>query len=131
MNASTMKTAIQIAGAPAPIGPYSQAILTGNTLFVSGQIPLNPFTGELVTNSIEDATHQVLKNIRALLQEAGMSMESIVKCSIFLKSMNDFATVNTVYGSYFGSIPPARETVQVAKLPLDVSIEISCIAVKN
>jgi 2-iminobutanoate/2-iminopropanoate deaminase len=126
-----MKKAIQITGAPAPLGPYSQAILSGNTLYVSGQIPLDPYTGTLITHSIEDATHQVLKNISALIQEAGMSMENIIKCSIFLKSMDDFVLVNEVYGTYFGSIPPARETIEVAKLPLDVQIEISCIAIKN
>lgn len=126
-----MKKAIQIPGAPAPIGPYSQAILSGNTLYVSGQIPLNPFTGELEMVSIEDATHQVMKNILALLNEAGMSLDNVVKCSIFLKSMDDFAAMNTIYGSYFSETPPARETVQVSKLPLDVSIEISCIAIKD
>ena len=126
-----MKTVIQIPGAPAPIGPYSQAILSNDTLYVSGQIPLNPYSGELVTTDIASATHQVLKNIGALVSEAGMSMESIVKCSIFLKDMQDFAVVNEIYASYFLGIPPARETVQVAKLPLDVSIEISCIAVKD
>lgn len=126
-----MKKAIQIQGAPAPIGPYSQAILHGNTLYVSGQIPLNPFSGDLVVNSIQDATHQVLKNITALLEEAGLTRENIVKCSIFLKSMDDFAEMNAVYGSYFTAVPPARETVQVSKLPLDVPIEISCIAIKD
>jgi 2-iminobutanoate/2-iminopropanoate deaminase len=126
-----MKTAIQIAGAPAPIGPYSQAIKCDNFLYISGQIPLNPFTGELVTTCIEEATHQVLKNIRALIQEAGMSMDNIVKCSIFLTNLEDFSSVNAVYASYFGSVPPARETVQVVKLPLGVPIEISCIAVVN
>jgi 2-iminobutanoate/2-iminopropanoate deaminase len=126
-----MKKAIQIAGAPAPLGPYSQAILSENTLYVSGQIPLDPFTGSLVTSSIEEATHQILKNICALIEEAGMKMDNVVKCSIFLKSMDDFASVNAVYGSYFGATPPARETVQVSKLPLDVPIEISCIAVRN
>jgi len=125
-----MKKAIQIAGAPAPLGPYSQAILKNDTLYVSGQIPLNPVTGELSTTSIEEATHQVLKNIEALLKEAGMNFENIVKCSIFLKDLNDFNVVNGIYGSYFNEIPPARETVQVAKLPLDVPIEISCIAIK-
>ncbi len=125
-----MKKAIQIAGAPAPLGPYSQAILKNDTLYVSGQIPLNPVTGELSTTSIEEATHQVLKNIEALLKEAGMNFENIVKCSIFLKDLNDFNLVNGIYGSYFNEIPPARETVQVAKLPLDVPIEISCIAIK-
>jgi 2-iminobutanoate/2-iminopropanoate deaminase len=126
-----MKKAIQIQGAPAPIGPYSQAILHGNTLYVSGQIPLNPFSGDLVVNSIQDATHQVMKNITALLEEAGLTRENIVKCSIFLKSMDDFAEMNAVYGSYFTTVPPARETVQVSKLPLDVPIEISCIAIKD
>lgn len=126
-----MKKAIQIPGAPAPIGPYSQAILHGKTMYISGQIPLNPFTGELELASIEDATHQVMKNILALLNEAEMSLDNVVKCSIFLKTMDDFAEMNAIYGSYFSSIPPARETVQVAKLPLDVSIEISCIAIKD
>lgn len=126
-----MKKAIQIPGAPAPIGPYSQAIMHGNTLYVSGQIPLNPFSGELVTSSIQEATHQVMKNISTLLEEAGFSRDNIVKCSIFLKSMDDFAEMNTVYGSYFTTVPPARETVQVSKLPLDVPIEISCIAIKD
>jgi 2-iminobutanoate/2-iminopropanoate deaminase len=126
-----MRKAIQIKGAPAPIGPYSQAMLVDNTLYVSGQIPLNPFSGELVVSSIEEATKQVLQNIQALLDEADMELSDIVKCSIFLKSMDDFAAMNTVYGSFFKEIPPARETVQVAKLPLDVPIEISCIAIKS
>lgn len=125
-----MKKAIQIPGAPAPIGPYSQAILIHDTVYVSGQIPLNPATGELVNQSIEDATHQVMKNIRALLSEAGMDLSDVVKCSIFLKDLGNFQQVNEIYGQYFRSIPPARETVQVARLPLDVDIEISCIAIR-
>ncbi len=125
-----MKKAVQISGAPAPIGPYSQAILANNTLYVSGQIPLNPVDGTLVVDTIQNATHQVLKNIFALLAEEGMNEDNVVKCSIFLKDLNDFSVVNEIYGSYFKNIPPARETVQVAKLPLDVPIEISCIAVK-
>jgi 2-iminobutanoate/2-iminopropanoate deaminase len=124
-----MKTVIQIPGAPAPIGPYSQAILSDKTLYVSGQIPLDPFTGDLVTSDIQSATHRVLKNISALISEAGMTLDNVVKCSIFLKDMNDFTAVNEIYASYFSNVPPARETVQVAKLPLDVPIEISCIAV--
>jgi 2-iminobutanoate/2-iminopropanoate deaminase len=124
-----MKKAIQIPGAPAPIGPYSQAVLTGDTLYVSGQIPLDPGTGELRSNSIEDATHQVLKNIKALVEEAGMTMENIVKCSIFLKDLGNFNAVNEIYATYFRSNPPARETVEVSKLPKDVDIEISCIAI--
>lgn len=125
-----MKKVISIPGAPAPIGPYSQAILKNDTLFVSGQIPLNPYSGELVVDSIQNATHQVMKNILSLLDEAEMTINHVVKCSIFLKDLNDFAEMNGVYGSYFHDLPPARETVQVAKLPLDVPIEISCIAIK-
>jgi 2-iminobutanoate/2-iminopropanoate deaminase len=126
-----MKKAIQIPGAPAPLGPYSQAIYVNGTLYVSGQIPLNPQTGELVNSSIQDATHQVMQNIMALVNEAGLDADQIVKCSIFLKSMDNFQAVNEIYGQYFRSTPPARETVQVAKLPLDVDVEISCIAVAN
>lgn len=125
-----MKKAIQIPGAPAPIGPYSQAILSGNTLYVSGQIPIDPESGELKDESIEQATHQVLKNIKALVEEAGMSLDNIVKCSIFLKDLSNFNKVNEIYATYFRSNPPARETVEVARLPKDVDIEISCIAIK-
>ena len=125
------KKAIQIADAPAPVGSYSQGILQDNMLFVSGQIPLNPKTGNLEMANIEEATHRVMLNIQALLESADMQMKDIVKCSIFLKDMADFSVVNEIYSSYFEDIYPARETVQVAKLPLDVSIEISCIAVKN
>jgi 2-iminobutanoate/2-iminopropanoate deaminase len=126
-----MKKAIQIPNAPAPVGPYSQAILAGGMLFISGQIPLNPSTGELELDTIEEATHRVMKNIEALLAAAGLTIENIVKTSIFLKDLNDFQAMNTVYASYFTGIPPARETVQVVRLPLDVSIEISCIALAN
>lgn len=125
-----MKKAIQIPGAPAPIGPYSQAIISGNTVYVSGQIPLNPFTGELEVDSIETATHRILKNIESLLKEADMSLENIVKCSIFMTDLGQFSEMNAVYGSYFSTVPPARETVQVSKLPMNVPIEISCIAIK-
>ncbi|MDR0801190.1 RidA family protein [Fluviicola sp.] len=125
-----MKKAIQIPGAPAPIGPYSQAIVSGNTVYVSGQIPLNPFTGELETASIEDATHRILKNIETLLNEAGLTLDHIVKCSIFMTDLGQFSEMNTVYSSYFLNVPPARETVQVSRLPMNVPIEISCIAVK-
>ncbi len=125
------KKAIQIPNAPAPVGPYSQAILSGNTLFVSGQIPLNPETGNLEIETIESATHRVLKNIGKLLEASDFTFDEVVKCSIFLKDLNDFAKVNTIYASYFPGIPPARETVQVVRLPLDVNIEISCIAVKG
>ena len=125
-----MKKAIHITGAPAPIGPYSQAILINDTLYVSGQIPLDPLTGDLRVDSIETATHQVMINIGSLLKEVNLDYSNIVKCSIFLKKMDDFAQMNPIYASYFSSVPPARETVQVSKLPMDVNIEISCIAVK-
>ncbi|MBM3452576.1 MAG: RidA family protein [Bacteroidetes bacterium] len=126
-----MKKFIQISGAPAPIGPYSQAVLINNTLYVSGQIPLNPMTGNLEVENVEIAANRVLSNIKSLVEEAGMSLSNVVKCSIFLKSMDDFSIVNGVYGSYFSENPPARETVQVAKLPMDVPIEISCIAIAD
>jgi 2-iminobutanoate/2-iminopropanoate deaminase len=126
-----MKTAIQIPNAPAPVGPYSQAILAGGLLFVSGQIPLNPSTGQLEMNNIEKATQRVMKNIEALLSEAGLTFENVVKTSIFLKDLSDFQAVNGIYASYFQGVPPARETVEVARLPLDVNIEISCIALVN
>ena len=125
-----MKKVLQIPGAPAPIGPYSQAILKNDTLYVSGQIPMNPTNGKLVDSGAADATKQVMENISSLLKEADMTTEDIVKCSIFLKNMDDFSAVNEIYGQYFRSNPPARETVQVAKLPLDVEVEISCIAIK-
>jgi 2-iminobutanoate/2-iminopropanoate deaminase len=126
-----MKKAIQIPNAPAPVGPYSQAILAGGMMFVSGQIPLNPSTGQLEMDNIEVATHRVMKNIEALLSEAGLSFENVVKTSIFLKDLSDFQAVNGIYASYFQGVPPARETVEVARLPLDVNIEISCIALVN
>ena len=125
-----LKKVIQIPGAPAPIGPYSQAVLKNDTLYVSGQIPVDPASGNLIAESIEASTHQVMKNILVLVNEAEMTVEDIVKCSIFLKDLNDFDRVNEIYASYFRSLPPARETVQVSRLPKDVSIEISCIAVK-
>ena len=125
-----MKKVIQIPGAPAPIGPYSQAVLTNDTLYVSGQIPIDPKSGQLIDDTIQESTHQVMTNILALVTEAGMTVDNIVKCSIFLKDLRDFEEVNEIYASYFRSLPPARETVQVVKLPKDVGIEISCIAVK-
>lgn len=124
-----MKKIIQIPNAPKPLGPYSQAVLIDdNILYVSGQIPLDPHSGNLNVPDIQTATHQVLQNIKSLIETAGMTMSNITKCSIFLKDMDDFNEVNNVYGSYFSDLPPARETVQVSKLPLNVPIEISCIA---
>jgi 2-iminobutanoate/2-iminopropanoate deaminase len=125
-----MKTIINSENAPAPIGPYSQAVLAGNTLFASGQIAINPATGELEMSTIEIETEQVMQNIKAVLGEANMSFENIVKCSIFLSSMNSFSRVNKVYGKYFPTNPPARETVEVSCLPKSVNVEISFIAIK-
>jgi 2-iminobutanoate/2-iminopropanoate deaminase len=125
-----MKTIINSKNAPAPIGPYSQAVLAGNTLFASGQIAINPATGELEMSSIEIETEQVMQNIKAVLEEADMTFENIVKCSIFLSSMDSFSRVNEVYGKYFPSNPPARETVEVSCLPKSVNVEISFIAIK-
>jgi 2-iminobutanoate/2-iminopropanoate deaminase len=125
-----MKKAIDIPNAPAPVGSYSQAILNNGTLYISGQIPMNPVTKKVELLSIEKATHQVLKNIESLLKAAQMTSDDVVKCSIFLKDMNDFEIVNSIYSDFFQGVFPARETVQVARLPLDVAIEISCIASK-
>jgi 2-iminobutanoate/2-iminopropanoate deaminase len=122
------KTIIQSSKAPAPIGPYSQAVKAGNFLFASGQIALDPNTGALVIGTIETETHQVMKNIEAVLDEAGMSFDNVIKTTIFLMDMNDFANVNAVYGSYFKDNFPARETVQVSGLPKGVNVEISVIA---
>lgn len=125
-----MKKALQIPNAPAPIGPYSQAILKGNMLFISGQIAINPFSGELKMDSIEEETHQVMENLKALLAEAKMSFNDVMKCSIFISDMNNFDKINKVYSSYFESPFPARETVEVSCLPKKVNVEISLIAVK-
>jgi 2-iminobutanoate/2-iminopropanoate deaminase len=113
--------------APAPIGPYSQAVLIGNVLYVSGQIALATFEAGA---TIEEETEQVMKNIDSVLLEAGFTFDHVVKCSIFVKDMNDFSAINGVYGKYFTENPPARETVEVARLPKDVRVEISCIAYK-
>lgn len=123
-----MKKTIHTPDAPTPIGPYSQAKKAGNLLFVSGQIAINPPDGPLVTHSIEAETHRVMGNIGAILKDAGTDFSHIVKTSIFLRDMNDFSAVNSVYGSYFSEDFPARETVQVSRLPRDVNVEISVIA---
>jgi len=118
--------------APDPIGPYNQAVLSGNTLYTSGQIAINPATGDLVLDSIEIETKQVMENMKAVLESAGMTFENVVKSTIFISNMNDFAAINSVYGSYFNEkTAPARETVQVACLPKNVNVEISMIAVAN
>lgn len=117
--------------APAPIGPYNQAVLVGNTLYTSGQIALHPTNGNLVLDTIEDETNQVMQNLKAVLEEAGMDFDDVIKSSIFISDMNNFGIINKIYGSYFDEHKaPARETVQVARLPKDVNVEISVIAVK-
>ena len=130
------KTVITTTGAPAPIGPYNQAILAGNMLFISGQICIDPATGELKNRDIQEETHQVMHNLRAILSEAGMDFSNVVKTTIFITDMHQFGSVNAVYGKYFEDISsaqggfPARETVQVSALPKFVNVEISMIAVK-
>lgn len=125
-----MKKIIFTDKAPAPIGPYSQAVLHGNTLYTSGQIALHPETGELIMADIETETKQVMENMKAVLEAAGMTFDNVVKSTIFISNMDDFARINTVYGGYFNeSIAPARETVQVARLPKNVNVEISMTAI--
>ncbi len=126
-----MKKIIYTDKAPAPIGPYNQAVLVENTLYTSGQIALDPATMELVLDTIEIETRQVMENLKAVLEATNMTFADVVKSSIFISDMNDFARINTVYGSYFEeAFAPARETVQVAKLPRNVNVEISMIAIK-
>lgn len=124
------KTIINTPDAPAPIGPYNQAVLAGNTLYVSGQIAIDPPTGNMILDNIDDETHQVMKNLGNILQAAGFEFGNVVKCTIFVNDMNNFARVNEAYGSYFDQDPPARETVEVSGLPKGVNVEISCIAIK-
>ena len=121
-------TILSTSAAPAAIGPYSQAVRLGNLLFTSGQIPLTP-EGELVQGGIEEQTHQVFRNLQAVLAEAGCTLSDVVKTTVFLRDMNDFAAFNAVYASYFGNHKPARSTVEVARLPRDVRVEIELIAV--
>jgi|TARA_R110002126_G_scaffold269289_1_gene412996 2-iminobutanoate/2-iminopropanoate deaminase len=126
-----MKKIINTSNAPAPIGPYNQAILSNGTLYISGQIPLNPKNGELVSGDIKKETKQSMENLKAILTEAEMTFENVVKSSIFLSDMKQFTEVNEVYASYFNAeTAPARETVEVANLPKFVNVEISMIAVK-
>ena len=126
-----MKKIITTTKAPAPIGPYNQAVLSGNTLYTSGQIAINPESGELVLDSIENETTQVMENMKEVLAAAEMTFENVIKSSIFISDMSQFAKINVVYGSYFNEeTAPARETVEVANLPKYVNVEISMIAVK-
>jgi 2-iminobutanoate/2-iminopropanoate deaminase len=130
------KTIITTSNAPAPIGPYNQAVLAGNMLFISGQICIDPATGDLKNKDIQEETHQVMHNLKAILQEAGMDFSHVVKTTIFITDMHQFGEINTVYGKYFDDLSagkagfPARETVQVSALPKFVNVEISMIAVQ-
>lgn len=123
------KKIILTTDAPAPIGPYSQAVKKGNMLFVSGQIAINPDSGELIVGNITAETQMVMQNLKVVLTAAEMDFSHIVKTTIFIKNMDDFSAINAVYGSFFTADFPARETVEVARLPKDVNVEISCVAV--
>jgi 2-iminobutanoate/2-iminopropanoate deaminase len=125
------KKVVYASQAPEPIGPYSQAIQSGNMLFISGQIAIDRSSGNLVTADIVQETKQVMFNLGVILKEAGMDFGNVVKSTIFLKDMNNFPRVNEIYGEHFPSQPPARETVEVSRLPKDVNVEISCIAIKS
>jgi len=127
-----MKKIINTSNAPAPVGPYNQSILFNGILFVSGQIAINPESGKLIIDTIEEETHQVMKNIQAILTNAGLTLEHILKCSVFVSDMNNYSRINDVYAEYFDEeTAPARELVEVANLPKFVNIEISVIAGKN
>ena len=125
-----MKKIINTAHAPKPVGPYNQAVMINDTLYVSGQIPINPLTGELVKGDISDQTRQVMENLKAILLAAGFDFPDVVKCSIFITDMKQFQHVNKVYAEYFDEHAPARETIQVGALPMFVDVEVSCIAMK-
>jgi 2-iminobutanoate/2-iminopropanoate deaminase len=125
------KTVVYSANAPEPIGPYSQAIQAGNIVFISGQIAIQRSSGNMITANIEDETQQVMQNLDAILKAAGLDFSHVVKTNIFLKDMTNFPKVNEIYGQYFAAQPPARETVEVSRLPKDVNVEISCIAIRN
>ncbi len=123
-----MKEIINSTKAPAPIGPYSQAVKSNGMLYVSGQIPINQESGEIVNENIDVETEQVMKNLGFILEEAGLAFKNVIKCSIFVSDMGDFQKINEVYGRFFEANPPARETVEVSGLPKGVNVEISCIA---
>ena len=124
-----MREIVSTDKAPGAIGPYSQAIKTGGMIFCSGQIPIDPVTGEFVSNDIAEQTEQVLKNLSAVLEAGGANLGNVVKTTVFLSDMSDFAAMNEVYGRYFSENKPARATVQAARLPRDAKVEIECIAI--
>ncbi|WP_330111540.1 RidA family protein [Cetobacterium somerae] len=125
-----MKKVINTSKAPAAIGPYSQAIEVNETLYVSGQIPFVPETMTVISDDVKEQTRQSLENVKAILEEAGYSLKDVVKAGVFIKDMNDFASINEVYAEYLGEVKPARACVEVARLPRDVKVEIEVIAVK-
>ncbi len=127
---ATPRTVVKTPLAPAAIGPYNQAILVGDVLYCSGQIPIDPKTGSLISGTIEQEAERVLENLGAVLRAAGMDYANVVRCTVYLSDMNDYGQVNEVYGRYFNEIPPAREAVQVSGLPRNVRIEVSCTAVR-
>jgi len=126
-----MKTIISTNNAPAAIGPYSQAIKVGNMVYTAGQIPINPKTGQVDETTIEGQTRQSLQNLKAILEEAGSNLSKVVKTTVFLKNMNDFVAMNGVYAEFFVDAPPARSSIEVARLPKDVLVEIECIALAD
>ena len=128
---TNMKTIINSDHAPKPVGPYSQAVRAGNTLYISGQVAIDPISNTIIKSNIEDETTQIMKNIENILKEAGLMFDNVVRTKIYLTNMNDFSAVNNVYGSYFKSNPPARTTIEVSGLPLGVNVEIDMIAVFN
>jgi 2-iminobutanoate/2-iminopropanoate deaminase len=127
---STPRSPIKTPSAPAAIGPYSQAIIVGDTLYCSGQVAIDPKTGSLIQGTVDAETEQVLENLGAVLRAAGMGYEHVVRCTVFLTDMNDYAAVNEVYARYFSDAAPAREAIQVSGLPRNARVEISCIAVR-
>jgi 2-iminobutanoate/2-iminopropanoate deaminase len=129
LTGQTMKEIISTENAPSAIGPYSQAVKAGNMVFVSGQIPIDPATGEFVSNDVAEQTEQVLKNLSAVLEAGGSSLNNVVKTTVFLADMNDFGAMNEIYGNFFSENKPARATVQAARLPRDARVEIECIAI--
>lgn len=124
-----MKKIIQTSKAPAPVGPYNQAIVAGNFIFTAGQIPIDPETGKLVTGDIKAQTRQVIENMRAVLNEADADLSDVVKTTVFLKNMDDFSAMNEVYAAFFSENSPARSAVEVARLPKDVAVEMECVAI--
>lgn len=124
-----MKKIIHTIQAPAPVGPYSQAVLAGDWLYISGQIAVNPATGEIIHRTIEEETHQILANLRVILKEAGLTFDDVVKCTVYVRDMEHYGIINAIYGEYFGlDNAPARELVEVTRLPKDVNLEISAVA---